>query len=159
MHGPASAVKGRRYTQCSSCSTMAKEISTMVAMRKILNSTQFLGRFAALAVGLLSVALGWNLVASGFHGQARRPEAHAASLLANREKGFQKPAFPAFSTKNIEHIRVGERVLVELPDDARAAASEKTAELAEPPPWDREEIDPATWRCMELAMTGEDDDR
>src|SRR3972149_2497568 len=140
MRGPASAVKGRRYTQCSRCSTMAKEIRTMLAMRKSRNSTQRLARFGALAAGLLCVALGWNLVASGFHGQARRPEAHAASLLANREKGSQKPATSAFSTKNIEHIRVGERGLVELPDDARAAASEKTAELGTLPSWDRGEL-------------------
>ncbi len=61
-------------------------------------------------------------------------------------------------TRNIERIRVGDRVHVDLPAHLQEAA---IGRLADVPDWDRldHQIDPAAWRKIDLAMDGEDGDR
>src|SRR3972149_1573267 len=132
------------------------EIRAMLAMRKILISTQDRGRFAALAAGLMCVAVGWNLMSSGLHGPTRCAEAYATSLQSTDDSGLQqRPTLP-YRARNIEDIRVGQRVVVDLPDEARTASQSYLSELTELPSWDFEEVDSATWRRLELTMPDEE---
>jgi hypothetical protein len=138
-------------------------------MKTFLNS---LSRSTAHRIGGLSLAVLWaaSWMLLGHHLDADADKlAEATSSIASLAhtggegqgegvKGIaaaREARTPAYRTKKIQDIRVGERVMVDLPAEARAAAIGKLEELTQVPSWDHEEVDPATWRQIELAMPDE----
>lgn len=61
-----------------------------------------------------------------------------------------------YVARNIERIRVGDRVVTDVTDEIRELALGETKDR---PWWDADEVEPAKWRCLQLTAPLSDEDR
>ena len=103
------------------------------------------------------IALGAHLILGAAYGPARpaRPTVAPASL--NRAASLPATASPpaaADRARPIQDVRVGDRVLTRAPEPEPGQNATPGVLPASEPSVDAEEVDPATWRRVDLAMPG-----